>query len=84
MTTTTPTSHADQLPLVSALPVEHLFDMHVDLEPPQLIATSVGARMTFIANGGVIEAHREVRLHNLRATGGRLCRELLGVVRAAR
>ena len=55
MTTTTPTSHADQLPLVSALPVEHLFDMHVDLEPPQLIATSVGARMTFIANGGVIE-----------------------------
>jgi hypothetical protein len=46
---------AEQLPLVSALPVEHLFDMHVDLEPAQAIATPVGARMTFIAKGGAIE-----------------------------
>ncbi|MGH3678327.1 MAG: DUF3237 domain-containing protein [Mycobacterium sp.] len=45
----------DQLPLVDALPVEHLFDMHVDLEPAQPIATPLGARMTFIAKGGVID-----------------------------
>jgi hypothetical protein len=45
----------DQLPLVSELPAEHLFDMHVDLEPAQAIATPVGARMTFIAKGGVID-----------------------------
>ena len=52
MTTATPT---DQLPLVSALPAEHLFDMHVDLQPAQSIPTPVGARMTFITTGGVIE-----------------------------
>ena len=48
-------SHTEQLPLVSALPVEHLFDMHVDLAPPQPITTHLGTRMTFIARGGVIE-----------------------------
>ena len=47
-------SHADQLPLLSALPAEHLFDMHVDLEPAQLISTSVGTRLTFITCGGVV------------------------------
>jgi Protein of unknown function (DUF3237) len=52
---TVATNHAKQLPLVSELPVEHLFDMHVDLEPAQPIATPVGTRMTFIAKGGVIE-----------------------------
>jgi hypothetical protein len=52
MTTATP---VDQLPLVTALPVEHLFDMHVDLQPAQPISTPVGARLTFIATGGVIE-----------------------------
>ena len=52
MTTTTP---IDQLPLVTALPVEHLFDMHVDLQPAQPIPTSVGTRMTFITTGGVID-----------------------------
>jgi Protein of unknown function (DUF3237) len=45
----------DQLPLVTALPVEHLFDMHVDLQPAQAIPTAVGARMIFITTGGVIE-----------------------------
>jgi Protein of unknown function (DUF3237) len=45
----------DQLPLVSALPVEHLFDMHVDLQAVQPISTPLGARMTFITTGGVIE-----------------------------
>lgn len=52
MTTATP---VDQLPLVTALPAEHLFDMHVDLQPAQAISTPVGARMTFITTGGVID-----------------------------
>jgi hypothetical protein len=52
MTTATAT---DQLPLVTALPVEHLFDMHVDLQPAQPISTPVGSRLTFITTGGVIE-----------------------------
>jgi uncharacterized protein DUF3237 len=52
MTTATAT---DQLPLVAALPAEHLFDMHVDLQPAQPISTAVGARMTFITTGGVID-----------------------------
>jgi Protein of unknown function (DUF3237) len=53
--TTATVNHADQLPLVGALPVEHLFDMHVDLEPAQPISTPIGTRMTFIAKGGVID-----------------------------
>lgn len=52
MTTATP---VDQLPLIAALPVEHLFDMHVNLEPAQPITTPVGMRMTFITTGGVID-----------------------------
>jgi Protein of unknown function (DUF3237) len=52
MTTATP---VDQLPLVTALPVEHLFDMHVNLQPAQRITTAVGHRLTFITTGGVIE-----------------------------
>lgn len=40
------------------LPVEHLFDMDVELEPAQAIPTPVGARMTFIAKGGTIEGPR--------------------------
>jgi hypothetical protein len=55
MTTVTP---VDQLPLVTALPVEHLFDMHVNLQPAQPIPTPVGSRMTFITTGGVIEGPR--------------------------
>jgi hypothetical protein len=41
-------------PKLSELPVEHLCDMEVDLEPAQLIGTPVGARMTYIAKGGRI------------------------------
>jgi hypothetical protein len=52
---TTIVNHTDQLPLVRELPVEHLFDMHVDLELAQPISTPVGARMTFIVEGGVID-----------------------------
>jgi Protein of unknown function (DUF3237) len=46
---------ADQLPRYERLPAEHLFDMHVDLQPAQLISTAVGTRLTFIAQGGVID-----------------------------
>jgi hypothetical protein len=42
-------------PVISELPVEHLFDMTVELEPAQLIGTAVGNRMTFIAKGGRID-----------------------------
>jgi hypothetical protein len=52
MTTVTP---VDALPLLDSLPVEHLFDMHVNLLPAQPITTPVGARMTFIATGGIID-----------------------------
>ena len=60
MTTATP---VDQLPLIDALPVEHLFDMHVNLLPAQPITTPVGMRMTFVTTGGVIDGpklHGEV------------------------
>jgi Protein of unknown function (DUF3237) len=49
---------ADQLPLFDRLPAEHLFDMHVDLQPAQLISTPVGTRLTFITKGGVIDGPR--------------------------
>ena len=52
MTAATP---VDQLPTFDALPVEHLFDMHVNLQPAQPILTPVGARMTFITRGGIID-----------------------------
>lgn len=46
------------IPLLDQLPVEHLFDMSVELEPAQAIATPRGARMTFIARGGVVDGPR--------------------------
>ena len=49
---------ADQLPLFDRLPAEHLFDMYVELQPAQLISTTLGTRLTFITNGGVIEGPR--------------------------
>jgi len=51
----TASTPVDQLPLVDALPVEHLFDMHVNLQPAQPITTPVGVRMTFITTGGIID-----------------------------
>ena len=47
---TTAVTRTDQLPLVTALPAEHLFDMHVDLQPAQPIPTPVGTRLTFITD----------------------------------
>ena len=52
------TSAIDYVPLVEALPVEHLFDMHVNLLPAQPIPTPVGMRMTFVTTGGTIEGPR--------------------------
>jgi hypothetical protein len=49
---------ADQLPLFDRLAAERLLDMHVELQPAQLISTPVGIRLTFITNGGVIEGPR--------------------------
>lgn len=57
----------DQLPMVTALPVEHLFDMHIDLQPAQPIPTSIGTRMTFVTNGGVIAGPK---LHGELLPGG--------------
>ncbi|MCV7283234.1 DUF3237 domain-containing protein [Mycolicibacterium flavescens] len=45
----------DELPLVEALPVEHLFDMRVNLAPAQAISTATGTRMTFVTTGGTVD-----------------------------
>jgi hypothetical protein len=49
---------ADQLPHYDRLPAKHLFDMHVELQPAQLISTTLGTRLTFITDGGVVEGPR--------------------------
>jgi Protein of unknown function (DUF3237) len=48
----------NELPLLGELPVEHLCDLSVDLEPAQLIGTPLGARMTFIVKRGLVEGPR--------------------------
>ncbi len=45
-------------PMVSALPVEHLFDLSINLELGQVIATPVGTRLTFVVKGGRFEGPR--------------------------
>jgi Protein of unknown function (DUF3237) len=40
---------------LAELPVEHLCDLRVDLEPAQMIQTKIGLRMVFIAKGGRLE-----------------------------
>ncbi|MGE5698380.1 MAG: DUF3237 domain-containing protein [Candidatus Sericytochromatia bacterium] len=47
--------HTDQLPLLDTLPVQHLCDMHVDLEPAHFIASPFGTRLTFVTKGGAID-----------------------------
>jgi len=42
----------NDLPLVTELPVEHLVDLSVDLEPAQLIPTPFGLRYTLVVKGG--------------------------------
>ena len=55
MSTVTATTWLHERPLLEALPVEHLCDFSVELEPAQLIATPLGTRMTFIARGGRVQ-----------------------------
>lgn len=39
--------------------LEHLYDMHADLEPPQVVgATPLGMRQIFIVKGGTVEGPR--------------------------
>jgi hypothetical protein len=45
-------------PALTELPVEHLLDLRVDLEPAVPIATAVGAQMVFIAKTGTFEGPR--------------------------
>jgi hypothetical protein len=52
------TPDAAAMPLLDQLPVEHLFDLGVDLEPAQLIPTPRGNRMTFVVRGGTFEGRR--------------------------
>jgi Protein of unknown function (DUF3237) len=42
-------------PVLPTLPVEHLCDLRVELEPARVIETPVGMRMVFIARGGRVE-----------------------------
>ena len=58
MTSTTDATRFEELPILTQLPVEHLADIGVELEPVQVVATPVGNRMVFIAKGGRIEGPR--------------------------
>ena len=57
MTNTTPANakSLDELPILTELPVEHLADLSVDLEPAKRVPTPVGNRTVFIAKGGRIK-----------------------------
>jgi Protein of unknown function (DUF3237) len=44
--------------LIDALPVEHLFDLSIDLEPGQVIPTPLGTRLTFVVKGGRFQGPR--------------------------
>lgn len=45
-------------PIISALPVEHLFDINIDLELGQVISTPLGTRLTFVVKGGRFKGPR--------------------------
>ena len=57
MTNSTPANakSLDELPILTELPVEHLADLSVDLEPAKRVPTPVGNRTVFIAKGGRIK-----------------------------
>ncbi|MGH2982820.1 MAG: DUF3237 domain-containing protein [Solirubrobacterales bacterium] len=58
METTTATEPIVDRPALSELPVEHVFDMGVELEPVQFIPTATGTVMNFVAKGGSFEGPR--------------------------
>src|SRR5262245_36655251 len=43
---------------LSELPVEHLCDFSIDVEPVRAIGTAAGAQMVFIVKGGTVEGPR--------------------------
>lgn len=55
---TTPTTPIFERALIKALPVEHLCDLRIDLEPGQLISTPLGKRLTFVVKGGRFDGTR--------------------------
>jgi hypothetical protein len=52
------TTTLPELPVLSELPVEHAFDMGVELEPVQFIPTTTGLVMNYVARGGSFEGPR--------------------------
>jgi hypothetical protein len=52
------TTTLPELPVLSELPVEHVFDMGVELEPVQFIPTATGLVMNYVARGGRVEGPR--------------------------
>ncbi len=44
--------------LIDALPVEHLFDLSIELEPGQVIPSPLGTRLTFVVKSGRFEGPR--------------------------
>jgi hypothetical protein len=55
MATAERTLELEEIPLLTELPVEHLFDLAVDLEPAQVVPTNLGTRMNFRAKRGRFE-----------------------------
>jgi hypothetical protein len=56
--TTAATTPLLERPVATELPVEHLLDLRVDLEPARPIPTAIGARMVFIAKSGTFGGPR--------------------------
>ncbi len=52
MTATNPADPTGEIPRLDSLPVRHLCDLHVELEPARVIGTPAGTRLSFIAKGG--------------------------------
>ncbi len=45
-------------PVLGAMPVEHLCDLSIELEPGQMIKTHLGTRLTFVVKRGQFEGPR--------------------------
>jgi hypothetical protein len=50
--TTIETKPLMEMPTLTELPVEHAFDLEVDLQPAQIIPTPTGTIMNYVARGG--------------------------------
>jgi hypothetical protein len=58
MTAVAETTTLPELPVLDELPVEHVLDMGVELEPVQFIPTATGLVMNYVARGGRFEGPR--------------------------